>query len=126
MEIEKPPRLSYEFTNIRGEPDTVFECPCCRLPTIAEPGGYEICNVCGWEDDDCFGGGPNHCSLDQAQRNFQSHQHMYDQDHPWSSKPRRDEFLATCLSLLNDFKKQEDPVNRGILFAAFIVESEWL
>lgn len=51
---------------------------------------------------------------------------MYDRNHPWSHKPRRDEFLSTCIGLLNDFKKQEDLDKRGILFAAFLVESEWL
>ena len=51
---------------------------------------------------------------------------MYELDHSWSRKPRRDEFLGTCIALLNDFKKQKDPEKRGVLFEAFIVESEWL
>ena len=54
-----------------------------------------------------------------------SHKHMYSEPHDVSTKPHREEFLDTCISLLNDFKKQDDPKNRGILFAAFLVESEW-
>ena len=26
-------------------------CPCCDAPMIDEPGGYEICSICDWEDD---------------------------------------------------------------------------
>lgn len=126
MMTERPPRLSYVFTNIRGEKDTVFECPCCRLPTIAEPGGFEICGICNWEDDDGFGFGPNNCSLEDAQANFKAHKHMYPLGHAMTAKQRRDEFLDTCIALLNDFKQQQDPKSRGILFAAFVVESEWL
>ena len=43
-----------------------FTCPSCGYPTIAERGGYEICDVCNWEDDnqdddtaDEIWGGPN-------------------------------------------------------------------
>jgi len=43
-----------------------FTCPCCGYPTLGERGGYEICNVCFWEDDgqddidaDETWGGPN-------------------------------------------------------------------
>jgi hypothetical protein len=41
-------------------------CPGCGYPTLTERGGYEICNVCSWEDDnqddkeaDEIWGGPN-------------------------------------------------------------------
>ncbi|WFS25849.1 CPCC family cysteine-rich protein [Rhizobium rhododendri] len=26
-------------------------CPCCDCDTLVEPGCYEVCKVCGWEDD---------------------------------------------------------------------------
>ena len=30
-----------------------FPCPCCGMPNqLEEEGGYEICLVCGWEDDE--------------------------------------------------------------------------
>ena len=28
-----------------------YSCPCCGHVTLAERGGYEICDECGWEDD---------------------------------------------------------------------------
>ena len=41
-------------------------CPGCGYPTLSERGGYEICNICNWEDDnqdneeaDKIWGGPN-------------------------------------------------------------------
>jgi len=44
----------------------IFTCPSCGFPTLNERGGYEICSVCNWEDDnqddestDEIWGGPN-------------------------------------------------------------------
>jgi len=41
-------------------------CPCCRYLTLQDRGGFEICEVCFWEDDgqddhdaDVVRGGPN-------------------------------------------------------------------
>jgi hypothetical protein len=36
---------------IREEVDTLYPCPCCGHLTFSEVGGYEICDICGWEDD---------------------------------------------------------------------------
>ena len=55
-----------------------FACPCCGYKTLSERGGYDICNVCFWEDDgkdnedaDVIRGGPNgKLSLSEARRNF--------------------------------------------------------
>jgi len=51
-----------------------FPCPACGFLTFSEaPGSYDICDVCGWEDDNvqlahpCFGGGANSESLVEAQ-----------------------------------------------------------
>jgi hypothetical protein len=30
---------------------SLFTCPGCAYPTLAERGGYDICEVCNWEDD---------------------------------------------------------------------------
>lgn len=62
-------------------PDLRFECPCCEYSTLQERGGYEICELCGWEDDgqdeadaDQVLGGPNYeLSLTAARRNFKEH-----------------------------------------------------
>ena len=53
-------------------------CPCCKYLTLetVEAGSYEICPVCGWEDDlsqfeyPNLAGGANCPSLEQARRNF--------------------------------------------------------
>jgi hypothetical protein len=31
--------------------DELFACPACRFLSLSEVGRYEICEVCGWEDD---------------------------------------------------------------------------
>jgi len=52
----------------------IYPCPCCGFETFSEPpGSYEICVVCGWEDDlvqlmhPSMGGGANRKSLLEAQ-----------------------------------------------------------
>ena len=55
-----------------------YPCACCGFLTISdpEPGTFEICPVCYWEDD-CvqfnninFEGGANEESLKEARQNF--------------------------------------------------------
>ncbi|MCQ2524780.1 MAG: hypothetical protein MJ123_10620 [Lachnospiraceae bacterium] len=47
-------------------------CPVCRKHIFEEKGKYEICPVCGWEDDPLcrkdptFKGGANELSLEEA------------------------------------------------------------
>lgn len=56
----------------------MYPCPCCGFLTLGEqpPGTYEICDVCGWEDDNVqfdnpdVAGGANSISLNQARKNF--------------------------------------------------------
>lgn len=55
-----------------------FTCPCCGYPTLNERGGYDICELCNWEDDgqddpnadEVFGGPNKDYSLTQARHNF--------------------------------------------------------
>ncbi|MDY0138062.1 MAG: CPCC family cysteine-rich protein [Thiomicrospira sp.] len=53
-----------------------FVCPCCGYATLDQPGEYEICDICFWEDngiDDPFLEevfAPNSTSLNQARQNF--------------------------------------------------------
>ena len=55
-----------------------YPCPCCSNFTFdEEPSGtYEICPVCGWEDDEVqfnapsFAGGANKPSLNEAKANY--------------------------------------------------------
>jgi hypothetical protein len=55
----------------------LYTCPCCGHLTLSgPPGSYEICRICGWEDDlvqlldPWFEGGANEPSLIQAQANY--------------------------------------------------------
>ena len=56
----------------RGSPTCLAACPCCESKVIGEPGAYEICEVCNWEDDPTqsadptYAGGANRMSLVQA------------------------------------------------------------
>jgi hypothetical protein len=51
-------------------------CECCGYYTILNPGHYDTCDVCGWEDDRCDSNrpeevsGPNRISLAQGRANF--------------------------------------------------------
>ena len=55
-----------------------YPCPCCGYLTLGErpPGTYEICSVCGWEDDEvqfrdpAYVGGANSVCLQMAKKNF--------------------------------------------------------
>jgi hypothetical protein len=57
-----------------------FHCPCCGYPTLSEqpPGTFDICTICGWEDDNVqfndpsYRGGANEMSLDEARRQFET------------------------------------------------------
>ena len=58
-----------------GSDDGFSPCPCCDSLTVYEPGGYEICEVCGWEDDpvqsrdpDYVGGANGECLRDARLR----------------------------------------------------------
>jgi len=38
----------------------LFRCPCCAQQTITELGCYEICSLCGWEDDPVQSANPDY------------------------------------------------------------------
>ena len=51
--------------------DNLFSCPSCGKDVFTEKGMYEICIICGWEDDPIqskrsdYVGGANKLSLNQ-------------------------------------------------------------
>ena len=55
-------------------------CPCCGYLSLSEPGAFEICGICFWEDDGQTAanagevrGGPNgDLSLARAQENYRA------------------------------------------------------
>jgi hypothetical protein len=57
---------------------SLYPCPCCNSLTFCGRGDYEICEVCGWEDDPVqsddptFAGGANSCSLNEARAQWQA------------------------------------------------------
>lgn len=54
-------------------------CPCCGKTLVGE---YDICSVCGWENDPVqlahpdFAGGANHMSLQEARRAYANGQEV--------------------------------------------------
>ncbi len=57
----------------------MYACPCCGYLTMTFPdrGSFEICEVCGWEDDDVQVHKPdltgaNKVSLNTARTNYRS------------------------------------------------------
>ena len=63
--------------SLSGRRTGLFQCPCCGCYTLEEGGGrYEICEVCGWEDDPAqlrdpdLAGGANDVSLNEARENY--------------------------------------------------------
>ena len=61
---------------IVGNPEKMYECSCCGYLTLSNRAEYDICRLCGWEDD----GTPtseyekyssvNGCTLQEAKNKF--------------------------------------------------------
>jgi len=53
-----------------------YKCPCCENLTLDSSGHFDICSVCGWEDDSLqsdnpdYEGGANDMSLNQAREAY--------------------------------------------------------
>jgi hypothetical protein len=77
--VVKIPRRFLPQSDVAGAPrgsGHEFPCPCCGYLVHDEPpGSYDICPICGWEDDISQlrfprTGGANRASLIEAQRHF--------------------------------------------------------
>ena len=67
--IKENPEYDY-FEEHMPEP-TPHKCPVCGEYEFEDECSYDICPVCGWEDDDWFeGGGANEMSLEEAKEDF--------------------------------------------------------
>ena len=57
---------------------TDLHCPCCGQFEYEEVNGYEVCEVCGWEDDPLqfekpdYAGGANRLSLNEYRKKWQA------------------------------------------------------
>ena len=85
-----------------------FPCPVCGFLQFSEPpGSFDICRLCGWEDDNVqladprYGGGANELSLAEAQRKaLRTYPQQvrrvgeYERDPAW--RPLRDDDTATA------------------------------
>jgi len=64
---------------INENEEGLLPCLCCGAKTISEPGQYEICDICNWEDDPVqsvdpdYAGGANHVSLNEARAAWSEH-----------------------------------------------------
>lgn len=76
-----------------------FLCPCCGFRTLNRepPGTYDLCPVCGWEDDGVQfkdpnrRGGANEESLNEARANFRQFGASSRADLPFARKPLPEE-----------------------------------
>ena len=93
-------------------PKPKYTCACCGHRTLSEgPGSYEICDLCGWEDDAVqlldpwYAGGANEESLMEAQRKFQAEgvvARAYLADPEWRVVAERDRVKATTPARLQE------------------------
>ncbi|MBC2115167.1 CPCC family cysteine-rich protein [Listeria booriae] len=88
-----------EIIDVTGHEEVLLECFCCHYLTIKERGNYEICAVCGWEDDGSNNkeiySNANHMTLLEGQANFQKKHHLMKTiDLETSLKIREKYFLA--------------------------------
>jgi rubrerythrin len=71
---EKAGRAAEEPEAPTADERELLPCPVCGALCLEEKGAYEICPVCGWEDDPLqrrepnFAGGANKMSLNEAKR----------------------------------------------------------
>lgn len=60
------------MTYTSGKSEEPQSCPCCNSAVLTSRREYEICEICGWEDDPAqnddpdYRGGANRLSLSQA------------------------------------------------------------
>jgi hypothetical protein len=97
----------------------MYPCPCCGYEVFGEPpGSFEICPICGWEDDlvqlgfPDLKGGANHVSLIEAQRTYAAIQSSKPQSTVHVRPPqdeRRDPDWRPLDPLLDKYLKWENP-----------------
>ena len=69
--IKNNPDYDYEDEHMPAP--TPHKCPVCGEYEFENEASYDICPVCGWEDDDYYaGGGANEMSLDEAIEDFKN------------------------------------------------------
>lgn len=70
----KKENSKYNYLDAHKPKPTPHVCPVCGEYTFKDIRSFDICPVCGWEDDDWYeGGGANDMSLDEAISDFKKH-----------------------------------------------------
>ncbi|MFD3163381.1 CPCC family cysteine-rich protein [Herpetosiphon sp. NSE202] len=75
-----------------------YPCPCCGYKTVEDPGRYDLCEVCWWEDDEQqsdnpdLRGGANAESLNEARQNFKAYGAISLSSKAYVRKPHPDEY----------------------------------
>jgi len=63
----------YVFSEANRPNAKPHKCPVCGEYTFPDEDTYDICPICGWEDDGYFdGGGANDLSLEEAIKEFKA------------------------------------------------------
>lgn len=99
----------------------VFTCPSCGYPTLGDRGCYEICTLCGWEDDgqddenaDEVWGGPNQeLSLNDSRFLFETNKKFN-----WAESAREKRFASVRIRIIDCFERmlvEADPVKRAAI-----------
>jgi hypothetical protein len=81
--------------------ETRVACPVCKCLTLPARGGYDICEVCFWEDDgtddpDATGGPNGAVSLAAARANYRAFGACDAAARAKVRPPRADELPRTC------------------------------
>lgn len=94
-----------------------FLCPSCGYPTISERGCYEICILCGWEDDGIdngdMGGGPNHMTLNDSRFLFETNKKSN-----WAGSEKEKPFVSVRKRIIDSFERilvETDPIKRSAI-----------
>ncbi|MBX3291629.1 MAG: hypothetical protein KF881_01920 [Acidobacteria bacterium] len=116
--------------------DVKYSCPCCRNKTLNERGGFEICQVCFWEDDgqddadaDVVRGGPNReISLTEARANYKKIGACDPRSVKYVRKPRPDEVASVRVEVRHKVHDLAVQVFGGAVWAGadvIHVETYW-
>lgn len=125
-----------------GEITILATCPSCAYPTLGRRAYYDICAICGWEDDgqddrefatdlnhflpDEVAGGPNHSySLTEARYNFAKYHQMYRRmdtrsfERTNEDRSLREALIAIYSELLPDVNEKHFIAALPRIYAAF-------
>lgn len=70
-EVKLKENPNYDYLEENMPAPKPHKCPVCGEYEFEDINSYDICPVCGWEDEDYYdGGGANDMSLEEAKKDF--------------------------------------------------------